>query len=359
MPIKNNSLMPSDVRRIDTLLALAHLFSETESVAGDGTESGVRVEPRRLLQGLSKADRDACDARLAWHGALPAVEQARWLRHTLSRIGDNRHPQLDAQIDASHVLAVLRREPPRVQKLICAHLAPPLAEALAAQLSIASVTATHEPSSAVMNVVRDAFLRKFVSLRDLNAPTQLDALSRAELARTLRLLGVRETAFACRSIPAVETVAAFVRRFEPADARAILAHITMLTDALPARISFAERSLARMIEHEEDSTALLDRTGLYVLAAALAARDDVSARYTEQKLPLEGALELQALIDECRQSMSPEILRERGAEVEAMAAEVRRAINYSNTYAPVISVDGSAATGEDMFGDETLDLKNS
>lgn len=327
MTQKNSSPHPPpNQQRIDTLLALAHLFGDAAGAVVNGkSQSPAKIEPRRLLQGLSKIDRAACDARLAWHDALSVDEQAQWLRYMLARLGD-KHPQLDAHIDASHILEALHGEPPRVQKLICAHLAAvSLADQLTAQINVSGVVDAHEPTPTVVKVVRDAFLRRFVSLQDLAAPTQLDALSRVELARTLRLLGVRETAFACRSIPAVETVAAFVRRFEPADARAILTNIALLTDASPMRIGFAERLLERMMRHEQDASALLNRTGLYVLAAALAARDEVSARYSVQKLPLEVARELRALIAECRQQLPLEILRERQAEAETLAAEIRRA----------------------------------
>lgn len=338
---------PPNAQRIDTLLALAHLFA-----APVASEPSAKKEPRRLLPGLPKGDRAACDARLAWHDALSFDEQARWLRQTLSRVGD-RHPQLDAHIDASHLLDALRREPAQVQKIICAHLPASLAATLATQLDFDDAAGAGEPVSAVINVVRDAFLRGFVALQDLAAPTQLDALSRAELVRTLRLLGVRETAFACRGIPAVETVAAFVRRFEPVDARAILTNIALLADARPARIVFAEQLLERMLAQELDSEELLDRTGLYVLAAALAVRDEASARYTGQKLPLQVFRELQILIDECCQQLPPRVLRERGAEVEAMASEARRIT--ASTAMPATSESGAFTIDENSRENQAPD----
>lgn len=319
-------------QRIDTLIALAQIFSDADSVAKADSlkgEAETNDEPdvRRLLSGLSKIDCAACEVRLVWFENLSTLEQARWVRQSLGRVRD-KQLQLDSNIDASHVVERLRHEPPRVRAIICSNLAAPLAELVDAELKInqpdSRRRATRESDSAVGRAIRRAFHKHFARLRDINSPSHTDALTRSELARTLRLSGVRETALACRGIEAVESVAAFVRRFEASDARAVLALISTLTDVTPERVAAAGELLERVISDCETERELLDRTGLYLLAAALSTRDAASVRYTVQKLPFEIARELESLIEEARHDLSSAAARARRDEVESIATEVRR-----------------------------------
>jgi hypothetical protein len=124
----------------------------------------------------------------------------------------------------------------------------------------------------------------------LERPTPLEFFSGAELARLVRLLGVRETALACRGIAAVEAVAAFLKRFAPEDARAIAAHLRTLTSVEPRRVAFAGQHVHEALRAEPDPGAMLDRVGLRLLSTALSGRARrTSLLYAAQKLPVEAA----------------------------------------------------------------------
>ncbi len=155
-------------------------------------------------------------------------------------------------------------------------------------------------SSEFVEVVRRAFLARFVARGALDGSSPLDALSGVQLARFVRLLGARETAIACRGVMQIEAVASFLRRFAAEDARSIAAHIAALTDVDAERIAFAEQLVHAAMSRELDGSAMLDHVGLSLLAATMSAYDPLRLRYIEQKLPLAVARALQLMIDEWR-----------------------------------------------------------
>src|SRR5262249_44580819 len=97
----------------------------------------------------------------------------------------------------------------------------------------------HIEQDTAVAVVRRRFLSRFVTLHSLDTVTHLDLLSGRALAQLVRLLGVRETAVACRSVEAVETISSFLRRFAAEDACAIATHMAALTEVTPQRLGFA------------------------------------------------------------------------------------------------------------------------
>lgn len=286
--------MNPETERIEVLLALADAF------AGGAGQDGPRPPEGReeLLSTLGEETRQAVRRRGQWLDRLTPEKRRDWLRHTLSRARPQTWaaPPLDEHLHHSHVTEALRGEPERVRRLVVAHLPPALAAACKRALRLAEESGGGDagrggrPAPEVVGIVRRVFLSHFITLADVERPTPLDLFSGAELARLVRLLGVRETALACRGIAAVEAVAAFLKRFAPEDARALAAHIRTLTDVDPRRVALAAQHVHDALRAEPEPGAMLDRVGLRMLATALSGRSRrASLRYAAQKLPVEAA----------------------------------------------------------------------
>lgn len=290
--------MNPETERVEVLLALADIFAGGE---GDGDDVRPAEAREELLSTVSEETRHAVRRRGEWLDRLAPEKRRDWLRHTLSRARPitRAAPPLDEHLHHSHVTEALRGEPERVRRLVVSHLPPALAAACTDGLGLSEQDARGSqaeaereagPEPEVVAVVRRVFLSNFITLADVERPTALDLLSGAELARLVRLLGVRETALACRGIEAVEAVAAFLKRFAPEDARAVAAHIRTLTNVEPWRVARAGQRVQEALRAEPDPGAMLDRTGLRLLAAALSGRARrASLRYAAQKLPVEAA----------------------------------------------------------------------
>lgn len=321
--------MNAETERIEVLLALADAFAD---------ETGAPEIREGLLSTLDEETRHAVRRRGEWLDRLTPDKRRAWLRHTLARArpATRGAPPLDEHLHHSHVAEALRGEPERVRRLVVTHLPPALAEACARALGMPSAEAraeveSEESAPEVVAVVRRVFLSHFITLADVERPTPLDFFSGAELARLVRLLGVRETALACRGIPAVEAVAAFLKRFAPEDARAIAAHIRTLTQVEPRRVASAGQHVQEALRAEPEPGAMLDRTGLRLLATALSGRGRrASLRYAAQKLPVEAArwLRLMAATGADANSTSSDETAETrrlvAREVEEAAAGLRR-----------------------------------
>jgi hypothetical protein len=299
-----------ETERIEVLLALADVFA----AGGASTHAAAPAPREELLSAFDDDTRHAIRRRGEWLDRLAPEKRRDWLRHTLSRARPQTRaaPPLDEHLHHSHVTEALRGEPERVRRLVVAHLPPALAadcaralglgdapargvartEGKAGQTEVEAKPTEVEARTApeVVAVVRRVFLSHFITLADVERPTPLDLFSGAELARLVRLLGVRETALACRGIAAVEAVAAFLKRFAPEDARAIAAHLRTLTSVEPRRVASAGQHVQEALRAEPDPGAMLDRVGLRLLATALAGRAlRTSLLYAAQKLPVEAA----------------------------------------------------------------------
>ena len=327
--------------RIDTLLALAFVFGDAaeESAPGEANSSEATADdatpaapvPLSIFETLSALDRASIDERAARCAALSADERARWTARALNR-GREKHTPLDEHVHPSHVVAWLDREPPRVQLMVLQHLPTALAAAASETLGVRLAPAEHgdaagdrQPPPEIVEVVRRTFVGDFVTRREIFDPGSLDSLSGVELRRLIRLLGVRETAIACRGIAAVETVASFLRRFEAADARAIVSHIASLTDLDAERVRLAEKIVRHVLDLEDDPGAMLYRTGLRVLATDADWRDGRRLRYTAQKLPVEAAEEFARAAHEALARGFDCAADARAAEIEALATKMREA----------------------------------
>lgn len=351
-----------DTERIDTLLALALLFQngKTGEGLGDGDKASESGAALRLLSGLDEATRKAARGRLAWHEKLSPEKQARWLAGALAHARARLKPALfDEHIHVSHVVEALRGESARVRRLILNHLPARVATEATAMLDLESSPSLRgdsapvdgfssapkrrvikmpramggssrrtvresndSPAPEIIAVIQRTFLAYFATAEDVRYPTALDTLSGIELARLVRLAGVRETALACRGIEAVESIASFLRRFAPEDARAIAAHITTLTEVEPSRIRFAEKVIHTALSIEPETGAMLDRAGMRLLAISMSGRGETGIRYTQQKFPVEAADTLRRMIEESRRETepTPSITK----EIEELATKLRR-----------------------------------
>jgi hypothetical protein len=348
--------MSTDIEqeRIDTLLALALAFDRgaqrVKGLAENAAPSGLEPMQLESLSELGEDDRRALQRRAQWYSKLGPDKQARWL----ARILDSVRPQLrqlDAQVHPSHLVEALRNEPPRVQKLVLQHLPPALADACAAALPSAeaqrragsapftnSTRRKHSgrlgreskqedttPAPELVSLVYRAFLSSFIVASGLRHPSPMDSLSGVELVRLVRLLGVRETAVACRGIERAESVGSFLRRFSVEDARAIAAQMGTLVAVEPQRVAFANQLVQETLSVEHSPEAMLDRLGMRVLAMALAARQDESESiaYLAQKLPVEAARALREMVTESARSAQGGVAQLIAKETETLALSLR------------------------------------
>lgn len=357
-----------DAQRIDALLATALLFGQSLAVRreeAEEQEETPRIERAlALLSGLGAAEKLAAQSRADWFARLAPQKQREWLAHVLGG-ARRRTPdaaRLDEHVHPSHIVAALEAEPPLVRAHIISQLPQPLARTVAREFAArdaseqdssqslsnararargaepaggrarwaepAAEPAAHSPAPEVIAVVRRAFLSNFTEASALTSPKALDFLSGVELARLVRLLGVRETAVACRGIASREAMAAFLRRFVAEDARAITAHLRTLALVEPRRIEFAGEVLHEALSAEPEMGAMLDRVGLRLLAFAFAGRDRAPLRYTAQKLPRAAAHLLRQFVEGGVPSAATddgrEVARAIATEAEGLAAEMRR-----------------------------------
>ncbi|HEX8455953.1 MAG TPA: hypothetical protein VF656_01425 [Pyrinomonadaceae bacterium] len=337
---------PVEAERTDTLLALSIAFGHRLPAGVEGDDGATDAEENSpsefgLFDALGETARQSLVRRAQWYTKLAPDKQRHWLARTLARA----HPsvaQLDEHVHPSHILEVFRDEPPRVRALILRHLPAPLAAACAGALdeqlatSLAEGSAqlpavaprvedAGEASPEVVALVRKVFLSNFIAPFELRNPSSIESLTGAELARLVRLLGVRETAVACRGIDRAEAVGSFLRRFSAENARAILAHMRALVHVEPARVALSETLVHEALEHEQQPEAMLDRLGMRVLAAALAARESESERaaYVAQKLPVEAARALRSMVGDCCARYEREMVRVIGREAESVAQSLR------------------------------------
>jgi len=339
--------------RIETLLALSlsqrwrvidTRSDSGETLEGDNTDGRKELDEKvsapeltgelpLALQGLSAPDREAVEALLRRYARLSPADRTRWLDQRLDRIRattPERNRRIEKSIHPSQIIDALRVEPTRIQSLIIGLLPEPQAAAVAEALGVPGAENLAMPPSKaiptkVAEVVCRAFFAQFVSVSSLNSPTELDMLSGVELARLIRLLGVRETAIACQGIAAVETVTAFLKRFSAEDAHAIVSHFAALKAVEPERIQFAEQMARRAISEEADvASTMLDRVGLSLLAIVLEGFGTLRRRQTAQKLPLAASRELEDLLGSNRTYCDREMSRRIVAEAQSLAASLHR-----------------------------------
>jgi hypothetical protein len=343
--------------RIETLMALAlskrwprddsnvvaaeGIGTEAEQESDSGQNDIEENQPESsgglpfVLRGLNTPDRHAAEALLRRFEKLSPADQSRWLASKLGRIRAStpeKNRRFEKDIDPSQITDALRHESLRIQTLIVSMLpssqAEPVAEALGLSSAIDADTLPSIDQPTVIKLVdfvRQAFFAQFVSTTALNNPTPLDLLSGVELARLIRILGVRETAIACKGISAVETVTAFLKRFSAEDAHAIVFHLTALKAVESERIAFAETIARKALNQESEvASTMLDRVGLALLAIVLDTFGALRRRHTTQKLPLAAARELDELLNGTQTYSDHEMAHRIVAEAQSLAENLHR-----------------------------------
>jgi hypothetical protein len=332
-----------DAIRIETLVALSLCASDFKWPGQQVEEDASRddVSPVYLLAALGSSDQHAIELQFSRFAKLDAAGQQLWLSRALKRVragAREREQRFDPNVHPGHIVAALRQEPKRIQRLALSYTPKHLAWVSARMLGLEDFElsvqefALHEggPLARIASVVKQSFLWQFVTADMLREPTHLDLLSGVELARLVRLLGVRQTAIACRGLTEVERVSTFLRRFSPEDAQSIAAHMARYQRLARSQIEFAESLLQQRLKEGLEAAAMLDRVGLCLLAVTMAARGPVRQRYTAQKLSPPASAEMFALVhgwrDFCAEEMAEQVIK----ETESLAAQLRRAPAYTN-----------------------------
>jgi hypothetical protein len=350
--------------RIDTLLALALALdqeSERETSAADSDRVLEReANPlwRELFSDLKENDRQAIERRAQWYARLGEEKQAQWVANRLARTRFSL-PPLDEHVHPSHVLEALRVEPQRIRQLVLGHLPPSLTAFCASALGQPAPTAASRanpardvkpkqgtPAPEIIALVRRVFLSNFVAASELREPIHLDQLSGVELVRLVRLLGVRETAMACRGIDRAEMVASFLRRLSAENARAVATHMATLINPEPRRVAFADQLIHEALSMEPEPEMMLDRLGMQALAITLVMHEEPEKRaaYISQKLPFDAALGLREMAADYAGRGDREMMRLLSEETNELTASLliahaRNRKPPARRAAPYIDVD--------------------
>lgn len=248
------------------------------------------------------------------------AEKQKWRAQIENFIGSD-EPALDANIHESHIDAALRRELPATHRIVMICL-PAARQNRLNQAGIETENSRKLRAAPLEKIVRKTFAAQFVALRDLPVGGSFDRLNGAQLARLIRLAGIREAAYACARIEAVESVTGFLRRFAPEDARAIAAQLNSLPQKSGERLSFAENLVQTALKIEPQPSAMLDLLGIWLVGILLCDGAPERIAYTKQKLPLEVAPRLSEIIEtQCRRTPA-ELQREIGAETELLAEKI-------------------------------------
>jgi hypothetical protein len=327
-----------DAIRVETLVALALCATNVARPESADNEDGMETEdisPVYLLAALGPADQHAIELQFSRYAKLDEAGQKLWLARALKRVragAREREQRFDPHVHPGHIVAALRGEPRRVQRLCLSYVPRHLSWVAARMLGLSEEElslqdfALHEggPAARVAGVVKQSFLWQFVTADMLREPTHLDLLSGVELARLVRMLGVRQTAIACRGLTEAERLSTFLRRFSTEDAQSIAAHMARFKRISPAQIELAESLLQQRLSEGLEAASMLDRVGLCLLAVVLARRGPVRQRYAAQKLSPPAAQEMFSLISNwqeiCDETAADTVVK----EVEALAAQAHR-----------------------------------
>lgn len=326
MPDPLPQSVKASASRLDLLLALGRVFEEEQSALSE--TGNADQNPFACFSLLLLEEQQAMQQRADWYMTLPEEEKQRWLLGTLKQARPHWREELlrlDEHVDPSQIVAVLQAEPVRLQRLVLQHLPQHLAEHAAQALGFGSTWRLSDeakqaaPEPGILAVIRRTFLSHFVAAGELQQRTALDRLSGAQLLFLLRQRGIHEVALACRSLPALETLSAFLRRFADAHASAIVRTMGEMASITPERAAFAAQFVAEIFGSDPEATALLDRVGLELLAIALLHSEPRRLRYLGQKLPRATEDELRQAVEKYRTHPMAEQAYQTIRETEAMA----------------------------------------
>ncbi len=276
----------SQAEKTDVLLVLALAF---EKKIGETNKTFLELA-ENSFSALNAADFEALKKRAEFLDKLPAANCDRWQSVWLDKLGRRgRAMRLDENINPSHIVKVLGNEPKSVQNLILRNLPPDLSRRISLYLDLkfdpkADFTQNgRQINSEITALVRQKFLSNFVALEDIYEPDELDKFSVDQLEQFVRHLGLREIAIACRGISSKETLAAFLNRFEEADAREIARYITELEKIRPFWVAQADTLVRKSWNAELKPEKVIKKIGFKLLALAFVKRDEIQRKYAAQK----------------------------------------------------------------------------
>ena len=291
-------------------------IENSENETNDAGKNLTAEDFPALLEQLSAVDATELRERLGGYQNKSETEKDLWRENVEASIGADEQ-FIDDNVHRSHIENALQKEILPVRKIITDALSN--AAAGAAQYL---PDQKNQKKYLLEKHVRRAFARQFVTLREIEKATAFDRLSGTQLARMIRLAGVHEVSTACLRIEAVEAVAAFIRNFPAEDARMIAAQLGAERQVSEERIAFAENLVHAAFEIEPNPSMMLDWLGIWLTGILLCQSPPARVRYTGQKLPLEFALGLPAMIEEKCRRTPPAMQQAIGAEIERLAVTV-------------------------------------
>ncbi len=283
----------SQAEKTDILLALAMAFEKKRASAEDGETAKPVVElAEETFGALNAEELAALRARAALLDNLTPENRETWREIRLEKArGRGLSRRLDANLNPSHIVEILSREPETVQRLILKNLPPDLSRRIALYMDLRFLPSDGAAKNArqineeIVALVRQKFLSAFLALEDIYDPDELDRFSVDELESFIRHLGLREIAIACRGINSKETLAAFLNRFDEEDAREIALYLTELDKIRPFWVAQADALVRKSWNEDLAPAKVIKKIGFKLLATAFVERDETKSDYAAQKLP--------------------------------------------------------------------------
>lgn len=338
--MKNNS-----AKRLEVLLWLAvrqlsvsEIGANTADETPDSQESSGKIDETKLpvlFKQLNKGETEKLKSLLADYNNKNAAEQENWKKNMRAFVGSD-NGFLEESLHWSHIGEALKKEPPAIRKIIYEALPKsdrePLKSVLEFEKDAASKSEIKQKDTfnLVSKAIQRAFARQFKTLSDLQKPTAFDRLDGTQMVRLIRLAGIREVTFACARIEAVETVAAFLKRFPAEAARAIAAQLNNLPRISDERLSFAENLVQNALEIEPQPSAMLDLLGIWLIGIRICNSPSARIVYTQQKLPREFAPELPEIIENQCKKTPAGLQKEVSAEIEQLAETIIKTTKSDN-----------------------------
>ncbi len=294
----------SQAEKTDILLALAMAF-EKKNAEIENRESfkTVRELAADTFAALNPEEAESIELRAGLLDNLTGENRETWREIRLEKIrGRGLAKRLDAHLNPSHIVEILSREPPTIQRLILKNLPPDLSRRISLYLDLNflpednSAKNVDQINEEIVALVRQKFLSGFIALEDVYEPDELDRFSVDELENFVRHLGLREIAIACRGINSKETLAAFLNRFDEEDAREIALYLTELDKIRPFWVAQADALVRKSWSADLPPAKVIKKIGFKLLAGVFVLRDATKGDYAAQKLPAREVKNWQRLV---------------------------------------------------------------
>ncbi len=287
----------SQAEKSDVLLVLAFAFGRKFAARTEVETDETSVDlVKKTFGALNNEDFENLKLRAASIDEMPTENRERWEEIWLDNIRRRgRAVRLDENINPSHIVDCLVKEPVTVQNLILKNLPSDLSRRIALYLDLKFNPAENsfglnadgnQINEDILAAIKQKFLSNFTAIEDIYEPDELDKFTVDELERFIRHLGLREVAIACRGINSKETLAAFLNRFSEEDIREIALYITELEKIRPFWVAQADELVRKSWNADLKPEIVLRKIGLKLLAMAFVRRDENQRKYTGQKLSI-------------------------------------------------------------------------